>query len=83
MPLVAAMLGFAAIQLMNFKKLKSVRSDCYLVIGAVAVCSILFNISSGLLIGIIIEMGRNVFFKTSIGISRQENGKIHNRPSQS
>ena len=56
---VAAMLAFAGIQLVNVKKLASVRTDCYPAIAAVTVISVAFGITWGLLAGLVIEFGRN------------------------
>ena len=56
---VAAMLAFAGIQLVNVKKLASVRTDCYPAIAAVTVISVAFGVTWGLLAGLVIEFGRN------------------------
>ena len=53
------MLAFAGIQLVNVKKLASVRADCYPAIAAVTVISVAFGVTWGLLAGLVIEFGRN------------------------
>lgn len=57
--IVAAMLAYAGIQLVNVKKLASVRTDCYPAIAAVTVISVAFGVTWGLLAGLVIEFGRN------------------------
>ncbi len=56
--LVAAMLCFAGIQLINVSKLKTVRSDCYPVIAVVAGLGLFVDISLGLIAGLLLELGR-------------------------
>jgi SulP family sulfate permease len=64
LPVVAAILAFAGLQLMNPKRLMRVSPVCIAVIALTAACAVLVNIAAGLAAGLIAELLRSACLKT-------------------
>lgn len=54
-PVVAALLAFAGLQLIDIRRLREVRPDCIVVIAATLVVALVFNYALGLLAGLAVE----------------------------
>jgi len=59
MPVIAALLAFAGLQLMNVRRLQALRPTCMAIIGLTALVCVFVNVAAGLFVGLLAELARS------------------------